>query len=222
MASHPHSAPPQPLPHRGLAEWIRWVVIVCSIAALLLTLALIEIRENLLTGSDPVLVAETAAVRNLHAIAAAQTQYRKKTDVFAASGRELNARNALIAADLMVAFEQFQNNGDPLTPQPKAGYLYRMLQSDAAQNPVAWRKDALDSAAGMIHWAVICRAAEPGAVGERQFLIAEDGAIYARAEPAEGTPRHKTFLLDDLSGLTDAQAALDPQKLAAQGWKTAP
>lgn len=161
---------------------------------------------------------ETAAVQNLKALATAQAQFHKKYDAFAGSGDALNRNGTLIAADLENAFETFHDNYDQPEPQPKAGYLFRMLQSDRVSDPVLWRNDVLDSAAGMIHWAVICRAAEPGTSGEYQYLIGESGVVYKHSEPEQGAAQYKTFLLNDLTGLTDANGGLDAKHLAAAGW----
>lgn len=146
-------------------------------------------------GCTKIATNETAVVQNLKALATAQAQYIKKHDCYAASGWELNASGTLIALDLKNAFEDWHGNGDQRAPQPKAGYVFRMLQGNET-GWLAYRKDPNDPTYGMNTWAAVARASEPGTSGENQYYITEVGTVYKMPEPTHQDPRFKTFLLD--------------------------
>lgn len=170
------------------------LMIVIAIIAIIAAIAI----PNLLASK--IATNETAAVQNLKALATAQAQYIKKQDNYSYSGTLLNSTGTLIAADLKNAFEVWQGNGDQGTPQPKAGYNFRMLQGSTSDNSdhTSYWKDAADGTAGMNTWAAICRAAEPGTSGENQYYISEAGTVYKKAEETDSTQTlYKKFRLEE-------------------------
>lgn len=192
--------------HRGSAEritfpkpwwrrwqWRQWLSAGVVLLVVLAIGAAVAIPNMLASKYSPY---ENSGVQNLKALATAQAQYIKKYDSYADAGWRLNVGGTLIAADLKNAFEDWQMNGDNLQPQPKAGYIYRMLHGDELRGPHAFYRDPNDPDAGMTTWAATCRAANPGVSDENQYYITEAGTVYKFAEPPPGDPQYKQFLLD--------------------------
>ncbi|MGH7144053.1 MAG: type IV pilin protein [Planctomycetota bacterium] len=161
---------------------------------------------------------ETAVVQNLKALATAQMQYNKMNDTFASNAADLNANGTLIAADLKMAFEVFQKNGDEETPTPKAGYVFRMLQGRSSDKPTSLYVKPGDPTGGMNSYGVIARAVEPGTTGEHQYFIAEWGTVYEHDEPSSNDPNYKKFLLDCVPPGPDSA---EMRKLEELGWRPA-
>lgn len=159
----------------GILLWVKWD------------------HESHLEGKWQGLV-ETPTVQNLKALATAQAQYIKQHDHYASSGAALNVSRTLISADFKDAFEQWQGNGDAAVPRPTRGHIYRMLQGEAL--PTDFYCVPGVPASGMVTWAAIARAVEPGVSGEYQYFITEAGTVYRMPEPKPGEAHFKQFLLE--------------------------